>query len=81
MWHSTKTIIHLSVGESDGYLPRRFALFFMKLVRGNGTNSLLTESLRETILNCNLLNIVNKLSCAPLDKDKGCLLDWDGWLS
>jgi len=21
----TKTIIHLSVGESDGYLPRRFA--------------------------------------------------------
>jgi len=21
----TKTIIHVSVGESDGYLPRRFA--------------------------------------------------------
>ena len=25
VWYILKTIIHLSVGESGGYLPRRFA--------------------------------------------------------
>ena len=25
MWYTLKTIIHLSVGESGGYLPHRFA--------------------------------------------------------